>query len=219
MPARCSRIDLQTVFIGRSSDWTSRSLGDVCELFQGLAINAKSKHLLVSEGRFPLLRIKDLRLNTAEQFVADTGYPPNARVDESEIIYTRTGQVGLVFRGRSGILHNNCFKVLPKSPLSNDYLFWWLQNPDFRERVCALASKTAQPDITHSLFKAQHIAIPPNEVQRQIVEVVEQLSGKVQRIEAIYTRRLLALDELKQSLLHHAFTGQLTERTLAAHGA
>ncbi len=33
--------------------------------------------------------------------------------------------------------------------------------------------------------------------------------GETQRLEAIYERKLAALEALKKSLLHHAFTGQL----------
>jgi hypothetical protein len=39
------------------------------------------------------------------------------------------------------------------------------------------------------------------------------------RLETIYECKLAALDALKQSLLHHAFTGQLTARALTAHAA
>ncbi|MBV9307339.1 MAG: restriction endonuclease subunit S, partial [Acidobacteriaceae bacterium] len=143
---------LQAVFTQRGEGWVEKRLGEVCELFQGLCINSKTKHLLVANSSLPLLRIQDLRSGLAEQFVAESGWPQNAKVNESEIIYTRTGQIGLVFRGRVGVLHNNCFKVKPKSLLNEDYLFWWLQNPGFRNQIIALASKAAQPDITHALF-------------------------------------------------------------------
>jgi type I restriction enzyme S subunit len=200
---------LQSVFTQHGSGWLERTLGDVCELFQGLAINVKSKHLLVARSNLPLLRIKDLRNNSAEQFVAERGYPPNARVNESDIIYTRTGQIGLVFRGRSGVLHNNCFKVRPKSALNNDYLFWWLQNPSFRNRIIALASRAAQPDITHSLFKEQSILVPRLEFQEKAAGIIDELSKEIQQLESIYQQKLTALEALKKSLLHEAFNGNL----------
>ena len=200
---------LQAIFTQGGHGYTNKALGEVCDLFQGLAINAKSKHLLVAHSSLPLLRIKDLRNNTAEQFVAETGYPPNARVDESEIIYTRTGQIGLVFRGRVGVLHNNCFKVRPKHDLNVDYLFWWLQSPTFRDRIINLAKRAAQPDITHSVFKVQRILVPPLDRQEQAAKSILELSEETQRLESLYRRKLAALDELKKSLLHQAFSGQL----------
>ena len=165
--------------------------------------------MLVPHSSLPLLRIKDLRNNSSVQFVAERGYPPNARVYESDIIYTRTGQIGLVFRGRSGVLHNNCFKVRPKSMINNDYLFWWLQSTVFRNRITVLASKAAQPDITHSLFKAQSILVPPKEFQEKSTKTIIDLSSETHRLESIYHRKHAALDELKKSLLHQAFNGEL----------
>lgn len=35
-----------------------------------------------------------------------------------------------------------------------------------------------------------------------------------QRLEPLYRQKLAALDELKQSLLHQAFSGKLTEHTV-----
>jgi restriction endonuclease S subunit len=200
---------LQTVFTQGGEGWVEKRLGDVCELFQGLAINVKSKHLLVSYSSLPLIRIKDLRNNSIEQYVAESGYPPNTRVEESEIIYTRTGQIGLVFRGRSGVLHNNCFKVKPKPILTDDYLFWWLQHPEFRNRIITLASKAAQPDIPHSIFKVQPILVPPLEFQKKVSHIIIKLDEETQRLESIYRQKLVALEELKKSLLHQAFTGNL----------
>ena len=200
---------LQSVFTQRGKGWVDKQLGDVCELFQGLCINAKTKHLLVKKSSLPLLRIKDLRTNSVEQFVAETGWPKNAQVNESEIIYTRTGQIGLVFRGRVGVLHNNCFKVRPKPVLNSGYLFWWLQNPAFRARITTLASKAAQPDITHSLFKVQPILLPPRDYQDRAITLIDGMRQETQRLVHLYERKLAALEALKKSLLHEAFTGQL----------
>lgn len=51
----------------------------------------------------------------------------------------------------------------------------------------------------------------PNEVAQQstIADGLDQLSEETQRLEALYQRKLEALDELKQSLLHQAFNGEL----------
>ena len=200
---------LQSVFTQRGVGWLDSKLGEVCDLFQGLCINAKTKHLLVEKSSLPLLRIKDLRDDSAELFIAETGWPKNAYVSKSEIIYTRTGQIGLVFRGRVGVLHNNCFKVTPKPALNEDYIFWWLQNPAFRAKITVLASKTAQPDITHLLFKAQPILVPPRAYQDQAIDTINKMRIETQRLEALYKRKIACLDELKKSLLQQAFAGAL----------
>ena len=200
---------LQSTFSQKGDDWVETTLGEVCELAQGLCINQKTKHLLVERSSLPLLRIKDLREGTAEQFVAEEGYPEKSRVYEDDLIYTRTGQVGLVFTGREGILHNNSFKINPNRTLQRNCLYWWLQNPIFKTSVMGLASRAAQPDITHKIFKLQTIAIPPLPTQQAIVEKLDALSEETKALEAIYERKQSALAELKQSLLQKAFAGEL----------
>ncbi len=45
--------------------------------------------------------------------------------------------------------------------------------------------------------------------QHRIVDQLKSLSAETQRLESIYQRKLAALDDLKKSLLHYAFSGQL----------
>jgi type I restriction enzyme, S subunit len=49
----------------------------------------------------------------------------------------------------------------------------------------------------------------PNAEQHRIVTQVETLREETQRLESIYQQKLAALDELKKSLLHQAFSGKL----------
>jgi type I restriction enzyme S subunit len=46
-------------------------------------------------------------------------------------------------------------------------------------------------------------------VQKQIVSNLDALREETQRLEAIYQQKLAALEALKKSLLHQAFSGQL----------
>jgi type I restriction enzyme S subunit len=200
---------LQSVFENRGDGWEEKTLGDVCSLYQGIAINAKTKHALVEKSDLPLLRIKDLKNNTVEQYIDPNNYPKNALVNESDIIYTRTGSLGLVFRGKRGVLHNNSFKVVPTAELNKDYLFIWLQNPIFKSKILSLALKAAQPDITHAIFKIQEIAIPPIKEQEKIVQKLDFLSAQTKRLEAIYQQKIDNLEELKKSILQKAFNGEL----------
>ncbi len=205
------------VFHKSSHNWKIKTLGDVCSLYQGIAINAKTKHAIVEKSDLPLLRIKDLRNNTEEQYIDPNNYPKNALVNEEDIIYTRTGNsLGLVFRGRRGILHNNSFKIVPIEELTRDYLFIWLQNPKFKSKIFRLAFKAAQPDITHAIFKIQKIAIPTAKEQQDIVRQLDTLRAETQKLEAVYHKKIDDLEELKKSILQKAFAGELeTEKAVA----
>ena len=200
---------LGIIFTTVGKDWKQKTLEDVCTLYQGIAINAKTKHALVEKSELPLLRIKDLKNNTEEQYIDPNNYPKNALVNENEIIYTRTGSLGLVFRGRKGVLHNNSFKVVPNSEIDNDFLFIWLQNPVFKTKIMSLAMKAAQPDITHAIFKIQEILVPPIKDQQTIVSKLDALREQTKKLEAVYEQKLQDLEELKKSILSKAFSGEL----------
>jgi type I restriction enzyme S subunit len=200
---------LQNIFANPGKDWQVKELGDVCSLYQGIAINTKTRHALVEKSDLPLLRIKDLKNNTVEQYIDPNNYPINALVNESDIIYTRTGSLGLVFRGKRGVLHNNSFKIVPNHELTKDYLFIWLQNPIFKSKILSLAMRAAQPDITHAIFKIQKIEIPPIKEQKIIVKKLDELSEQTKKLELIYQKKLDNLEELKKSILSKAFSGEL----------
>ena len=186
--------------------WEEKTLWEVCDLFQGLAINAKTKHLLVENSKLPLLRIKDLRNNTVEQYVSEIWYPKNALITENDILYTRTGQIWLVFTWKHGVLHNNAFKVSPKAWLNKDFLFWFLQAPIFKNKIIYLATRAAQPDITHTLFKKQTIFLPSLPEQSRIVAHLDAVRAETESLEKLYTEKLASLDELRRSVLAEAFS-------------
>ncbi len=53
------------------------------------------------------------------------------------------------------------------------------------------------------------IPLPPLPEQKRIVATLDSLSAETQRLESIYQQKLAALDALKKSLLHQAFSGKL----------
>ena len=54
------------------------------------------------------------------------------------------------------------------------------------------------------------IAMPPLDEQNRITDKLDDLKTETKRIETIYRQKLAALNELKQSILQKAFTGELT---------
>ncbi|WP_342602816.1 restriction endonuclease subunit S [Peribacillus sp. FSL E2-0159] len=154
--------------------WSHKSIGGYVSLSQGLVINKKTNHLIKDKG-IPLLRIKDLINDTQEIFI-DESVPKKNIAREDDIIITRTGQVGLVFRNKKGVIHNNCFKVTPDPSLLNkDYLFWFLKKESTHSEMIELASGSAQLDLTHSSFSKLLITIPPLHIQNLFSKVVAPL--------------------------------------------
>ncbi|MBP5996711.1 MAG: restriction endonuclease subunit S [Azonexus sp.] len=53
------------------------------------------------------------------------------------------------------------------------------------------------------------VPLPPLAEQARIVSKLDDLAAEVERLESIYQQKLTALDDLKKSLLHQAFSGAL----------
>jgi len=107
--------------------WLQTTIGELVELAQGVAINAKTNYVLSDkENGIPLLKINNLLNNTIDQYANPDLVPKQSIIHKNDIIFTRTGQVGEVLINKYGILHNNSFKVIPNKELHWSYLYWYL---------------------------------------------------------------------------------------------
>jgi len=59
------------------------------------------------------------------------------------------------------------------------------------------------------MIKGLQIPLPSISEQRSIVSTLDNLSTETKQLEGIYQQKLTAFNELKKSILHQAFTGQL----------
>ena len=74
-------------------------------------------------------------------------------------------------------------------------------------------SGAAQPQLPIKTLINFNFFIPKSlEEQSKIVFSLREISMETQRLETIYRQKLAALNELKQSILQKAFTGQLTSK-------
>jgi type I restriction enzyme S subunit len=61
----------------------------------------------------------------------------------------------------------------------------------------------------YRILKEQTLLVPPLSEQAVLVEAMDALDADTAKLEDVCNRKLAALDELKKSLLHHAFAGEL----------
>lgn len=178
-------------------------IGSVVTLRQGFAINKNTKHHISEEPTdLPLLRIADMKDGSQNVFVKDT-IPPHFIAKSEDIIYTRTGQVGLVFTKQFGVIHNNCFTVTPNDEgvLSRKYLYYALNNEDFYTKANNLASGAAQPDLPHGAFKSISIYLPPIGVQIRIVDILSAYDDLIENNQ----KQIKLLEEAAQRLYKEWF--------------
>lgn len=73
-----------------------------------------------------------------------------------------------------------------------------------------IGSGSSIPQINNYDIAPLKISFPESQGdQENIVEQLESLAEETQRLESIYQQKLTALDDLKKSLLHQAFSGAL----------
>lgn len=189
------------------------TLDKYVKLSQGLAIN-KASESLVSNFKsdifsYPLLRIADMMSNEYSKFISKN-VNNSVVANKDDIIYTRTGQIGLVFRGYSGVVHNNCFIVkLISKEIDKDYLYCILKSDFVREQALKFSKSSVQPDLTHEMFKNIVIPIPSLENQIKISKIILNLENKIDNnnliinkfekiIDLLFDYKFLQLDKSKE---------------------
>jgi type I restriction enzyme, S subunit len=86
---------------------------------------------------------------------------------------------------------------------------YFLYHPVAQEFLSRRAKGAIMSGLNMGIIKELPLLLPPLDLQASIVDTLGSLREEAQRLEAIYQKKLAALEELKKSLLHQAFTGEL----------
>jgi type I restriction enzyme, S subunit len=98
----------------------------------------------------------------------------------------------------------------PVDGVSHKFIYYQMLTEDFQRRVLLSSGQATLPIINKSKWSALTVALPPKlEEQKRIAAKFEALCEETQRLASVYERKLTALDALKKSLLHQAFSGEL----------
>jgi type I restriction enzyme S subunit len=103
-----------------------------------------------------------------------------------------------------------CCITLDRSKCLPEYLHaYFLYHPLAREFLTKRAKGAIMAGLNMGIIEELPVLLPPLKRQMELVNTIEALRDEAQRLARICQRRLTALEELKKSLLHQAFTGQL----------
>lgn len=206
---------LQSVFIQRGEGWELKTLEEIATTFG----RGKSKHRPRNDkklygGKYPFIQTGDIR--NAEHFIteysqtySEAGLAQSKLWPKGTICITIAANIA-----ETGILgFDACFPDSVIGVVTNpaeadvDFVEYLLQS--FKARIQALGKGSAQANINMGTFENERFPFPSVAEQKQIVAKLDALSKESQRLESLYQRKLAALDELKKSLLHQAFSGML----------
>ena len=182
---------LQSVFTQRGEGWQHTTIGNQLTLQRGYDITKSEQEL----GNVPVVSSGGIK-----------SYHDKAMVQAPGVVIGRKGTLGKVFYLENDFWpHDTTLWVKDfkgNSPRLVYYLFLGLD-------VQHLDSGTANPALNRNQVHPISIDWPPISQQTNIVETLDALSEQSQRLESIYQHKINAIDDLKKSLLHQAFSGEL----------
>ena len=137
---------------------------------------------------------------------------PNRKPKSGDVLYTVTGSFGipvLVDDDTEFCFQRHIGLIRPKDDVSSVWLYYLLRSPQVFKQAEEGATGTAQKTVSLKVLRGIQVPNVPMVDQLTYVQKLLALEAKTRVLESVYKRKLAALDELKKSLLHQAFTGQL----------
>ena len=203
---------LQKVFTQRGEEWIEKRLGDVFTTATGTTPPKSNADFY---GDFiPLVKPPELcneLIDSASDGLSEDGAAVARLLPQKSILVSCIGNLGKVGLNTVPVAFNQQINaILPdESHAIPEFMFFQTLAPVFKEQLESLASGTTVPIVNKSKFNSVGVVLPPLPIQRSVAAQFSLLREETQRLESLYQRKLAALDALKQSLLHQAFSGAL----------
>mgnify|MGYP001352672074 CR=1 FL=1 len=205
---------LQSVLL--STQWEWRTLGELCDDVE-YGSSAKSK----KEGSIPVLRMGNIQEGKLDWenlvYTDDKAEIKKYLLKKNDVLFNRTNSPELVgktaiYRGEMpAIFAGYLIRIHRKEGLLDaDFLTYFLNSQiafDYGKTV--VTSSVNQANINGTKLKGYPIPAPSLSEQQAIVAKLNRLAEETQRLARIYEQKQAALDALKKSLLHQAFSGTL----------
>lgn len=190
---------LNSLFSQGGDGWVDTSIGSQMTLQRGFDITKKDQN----PGNVPVVSSGGIK-----------SYHDTAKVESPGVVVGRKGSLGTVhFVEADYWPHDTTLWVKDFKCNNAKFVYYFLRSVDLK----ILDSGTANPALNRNLVHPIRMFWPAREVQESLVRFLDSLADDAQRLEDIYQQKITALAELKQSLLHKAFSGELTaERAEAA---
>jgi type I restriction enzyme S subunit len=206
---------LQSVFNQRGEGWKQKTLTEIAMTFG----RGKSKHrprneLKLYGGNYPFIQTGDIRntdhfITEYSQTYSEVGLAQSKLWPKGTICITIAANIAETAILGFGACFPDSIIGVVTNPKEADIGFVEYLLQSFKARLQALGKGSAQANINMGTFENERFPFPSVTEQKQIVAKLDGLSQEAKRLESIYQRKLAALDALKKSLLHQAFSGHL----------
>ncbi len=212
--------ELNRVFSQKGDGWVERPLGEVYDVRDGTHDSPK-----YHTTGFPLITSKNLKREGLSfekvNLINEQDYAKinqRSAVHKGDVLFAMIGTIGnpiIVTVEPSFAIKNVALFKVPHGQ-SGAFLKYYLASKQVISKMMQEAKGTTQKFVGLGYLRKFPINVPLLAKQLEVVESLDELSTETQRLESIYQDKLAALTELKQSILHKAFTGELTADAKAA---
>ncbi len=203
---------LQSVFASSSGGWGERKLGEVSEVQSGGTPSVSRKEYWTGEipwyssGELNTLFTKD-----PERYLTTAGLDSsNAKLFPKGSLLIGmydTAALKMSILDRDGAFNQAIAGVKPNDNIEIEFIFHAINA--VKQRLLLERRGVRQKNLSLGKIKDIALPMPKRCEQRVVISDVKAVSIETKRLESIYQQKLAALEALKKSLLHQAFSGQL----------
>jgi len=210
---------LQSVFTQRGKGWVEKKLEDIADADCSLSYGIVQPGEEFDEG-MPIVRPTDLTtkvidlsgLKRIDPKLAG-GYKRTA-LQGGELLLCVRGSTGVVSIAAPELAGANVTRgIVPirfnRSLLVPEFGFYLISGGPVQSQIREKTYGTALMQINIRDLRLISLSIPPLKEQKAIAANLDALHEETQRLARLYERKHAALEALKRSLLHQAFTGEL----------
>ena len=195
--------------------WEEKKVGDVAEIRGGKRL-PKGEKLLSEPTNHMYIRVTDFNeYGTVDlddiQYISDKVYEQIKRyiIKKEDIYISIAGTIG-----KSGIvpdeldganLTENACRLILSRELNQRFMYYITISPEFIRQEMESTKISAQPKLALTRLADILIAFPPFSEQQSIVETLDSLKSKVDRLQENYNKISQECDALKQAILRQVF--------------
>lgn len=210
---------LNSVFSQRGEGWVEKSkpLEDLCELI----VDCEHKTAPTQVDGVPSIRTPNvgkgkLLLNGVYRVSEKTynEWTRRAVPRAGDLIVAReapAGNVAVIPENTRLCLGQRTVLIRPKLDVFEpEFLAFFLLQPDMQKKLLAHSRGATVQHVNMKDIRALEImTIPTLREQRSILSKVKAMEAEHEQLQSIYRKKITALDALKKSILHQAFSGEL----------
>jgi type I restriction enzyme S subunit len=210
---------LQAVFSQGGEGWVrnNKPLSELCELI----VDCEHKTAPTQDEGIPSIRTPNIGkgklLLDGVYRVSEETYKEWSRRAEpksGDLILAReapAGNVAVIPENLKVCLGQRTVLIRPdREVFDSEFLALFLLQPQMQQKLLAHSRGATVQHVNMKDIRALHLgSIPLLSEQKAIVSVINKMTAESDRLQSIYKRKIAALDELKKSLLHQTFSGEL----------